>query len=268
MVDVTTRTLRDYLSSLPDGGTAGVVDQNLGIRNDVVTTANAIPNGGTTGQVLGKLSNTDLDFDWVSAGVGDMLIATYDPQGIGADAFDLSNMTDFLPAAQVSGLATVATSGAYADLTGKPALGSAAAAQSTDFATAAQGATADTAVQPTATQTLTNKRVTPRISTTTSTATLTPNSDSFDVVAVSAQAAGLTINQPSGTPTDGQRLILRLRDNGTPRAITWNAAYSGYDDDLPTATVISSTMIYEFMWNAATSKWDLFAGNPIPGKWG
>ena len=38
-------------------------------------------------------------------------------------------------------------SGAYADLTGKPTLGTAAAAATGDFATAAQGAKADTALQ-------------------------------------------------------------------------------------------------------------------------
>jgi hypothetical protein len=44
-------------------------------------------------------------------------------------------------------LATVATTGAYSDLSGKPTLGTAAATASTDYATAAQGAKADTAVQ-------------------------------------------------------------------------------------------------------------------------
>lgn len=47
-------------------------------------------------------------------------------------------------------LSTVATSGAYADLTGRPTLGSAAAASTTEFATAAQGALASTALQPNA----------------------------------------------------------------------------------------------------------------------
>ena len=45
-------------------------------------------------------------------------------------------------------LATVATSGSYNDLSNKPTLGTAAAADTTDFATAAQGSKADTAVQP------------------------------------------------------------------------------------------------------------------------
>jgi len=49
---------------------------------------------------------------------------------------------------QPSDLATVATTGAYSDLSGLPTLGTAAAADTGDFATAAQGSLADTAVQP------------------------------------------------------------------------------------------------------------------------
>ena len=43
-------------------------------------------------------------------------------------------------------MATVATSGAYNDLSGKPTLGSAAATASTDYATAAQGTLATNAL--------------------------------------------------------------------------------------------------------------------------
>ncbi|WP_043745559.1 hypothetical protein [Paramagnetospirillum magneticum] len=60
------------------------------------------------------------------------------------------NLADLADKAQARinlGLATVAASGSYADLTGKPVLGSAAAHADTDFATAAQGAKADSALQ-------------------------------------------------------------------------------------------------------------------------
>lgn len=96
----------------------------------------------------------------------------------------------------------------------------------------------------------------------------TPNSNSFDIVSVTAQAGPLSIAAPSGLPTDGQQLIIRLRDNGTTRALTWNAVYSRYSSDLPTTTVVSSTMTYIFLWNSSTNAWDLVGGNPIPGKWG
>lgn len=63
----------------------------------------------------------------------------------------LSSQTDLQAAldgkASTASLATVATTGAYSDLTGLPTLGTAAAAATTDFATAAQGATADAALQ-------------------------------------------------------------------------------------------------------------------------
>lgn len=49
--------------------------------------------------------------------------------------------------ANSSALSTVAISGAYNDLTGKPTLGSSASHPASDFATAAQGALADTALQ-------------------------------------------------------------------------------------------------------------------------
>jgi hypothetical protein len=52
-----------------------------------------------------------------------------------------------LSAGDIGGLAAVATSGAYGDLSGRPALGTAAATDASAYATAAQGALADSAVQ-------------------------------------------------------------------------------------------------------------------------
>ena len=59
-----------------------------------------------------------------------------------------ANLALAATAVQDADLATVATTGAYNDLTGKPTLGTAAAAATGDFATAAQGTLAATAVQP------------------------------------------------------------------------------------------------------------------------
>jgi hypothetical protein len=61
-----------------------------------------------------------------------------------------ANLALAATAVQDADLATVATTGAYSDLTGKPTLGTAAATAAADYATAAQGAKADTAVQPAA----------------------------------------------------------------------------------------------------------------------
>ncbi len=106
------------------------------------------------------------------------------------------------------------------------------------------------------TQTLTNKRVTPRVSSTASTATLTIDCDSYDQASITAQAAGLTVAAPTGTPTDGQKLIIRIEDNGTTRSISWNAAFEVVGATLPTDTTAGKKHYIGAIWNADDSKWD------------
>lgn len=111
------------------------------------------------------------------------------------------------------------------------------------------------------TQTLTNKRVNPRESTIASATNITMTSDSSDIYTVTAQAVNPTIKPPSGTPVDGQSLILRLKDNGTARTITWDTTTaSGFrassDLSLPTTTVISKTMYCGFRYNSDDTQWD------------
>jgi hypothetical protein len=70
------------------------------------------------------------------------------------------------------------------------------------------------------TDTLTNKRVTPRVNTVTSSATITPTGDVSDVYTVTALAVNATIAAPTGTPTDGQKLIIRIKDAGVRKSST------------------------------------------------
>lgn len=109
------------------------------------------------------------------------------------------------------------------------------------------------------TQTLTNKRITPRVFSETSNATPATNSDSYDQHNITALAAAAAIGAPTGTPTDGQRLIYRIKDNGTSRALTWNAAFRAIGITLPTTTVVSKTVYVGCIYNSADSKWDAIA---------
>lgn len=70
------------------------------------------------------------------------------PNGAIALVDDEGNPINIGGGVQPGDLAAVATSGEYGDLLNPPTLGTAAAADTGDFATAAQGAAADTAVQP------------------------------------------------------------------------------------------------------------------------
>jgi hypothetical protein len=75
---------------------------------------------------------------------------------------------------------------------------------------------------------------------------------------VMALAVGATFGAPTGTPVDGQELIIRIKDNGTSQALAWNAIYrTGTDVILPTATTISKTMYIQFCFNGADTKWDI-----------
>tara|TARA_R110000823_G_scaffold1345_2_gene5192 strand:+ start:291 stop:2525 length:2235 start_codon:yes stop_codon:yes gene_type:complete len=109
------------------------------------------------------------------------------------------------------------------------------------------------------TETLTNKRIDPRVTSAASASTLTPDISVSDVYAYTALAAGLTINAPTGTPLDGDKLIFRLLDNGTSRALTWNATYTVIGVTLPTATTISKTTYVGCIYNANNTRWDVIA---------
>ena len=109
------------------------------------------------------------------------------------------------------------------------------------------------------TATLTNKRIDPRVSSTASTATITPDISSFDQYAVTAQAAGLAINAPTGTPVDGNKLVFRLLDNGTPRALTWDGTYTVIGVTLPTTTTANKTTYVGCIYNANNTRWDVIA---------
>ena len=80
----------------------------------------------------------------------------------------------------------------------------------------------------------------------------------FDITAL-AEAATFAV--PSGTPRNRNRLIIRIKDNGVGRALSWNAIYRGLEFALPTTTVAGKTMYLGFMYNTADSKWDLLAIN-------
>jgi hypothetical protein len=112
------------------------------------------------------------------------------------------------------------------------------------------------------TQTFTNKRVTPRIGTVADAATITPTGDDSDQYNVTALAQAATIAAPSGTPTNGQRLVLRIKDNGTGRVLTWttsSGAYRAIGTTLPITTIANKTVYVGCIYNEADTFWDVVA---------
>jgi len=90
-----------------------------------------------------------------------------------------------------------------------------------------------------------------------STASLTIDSDTTYQYSLTALAAALTIEAPTGTPFNGQDLLIRIKDNGTARALTWNGIFQVIGVTLPTTTVINKTMYIACVYNSTATKWDV-----------
>jgi len=160
-------------------------------------------------------------------------------------------------ATQVTGTLPVANGGTGATTLTGLVLGNGTSAMTT--VTAPSG----TVVGTTDTQTLTNKRVNPRaVAAGATSGTLTPNGDTTDVFNAFGLTGAITVATPSGTPVDGQRLMLRFEDNGTGRGITWtgtSGAYRAVGVTLPTTTVASKVTYVGCVYNSTDVFWDVIA---------
>jgi hypothetical protein len=116
------------------------------------------------------------------------------------------------------------------------------------------------------TSTLTNKRITKRVGSTTSHATPTINTDNVDEYGLTAQAEAITnmSTNLSGTPTDGQTLLIRITGTGA-RGITWGTSFASGDVTLPTTTTGTKTLLVGFkIINAvSTTVWQCIASTNI-----
>jgi hypothetical protein len=113
-------------------------------------------------------------------------------------------------------------------------------------------------------QVLSSKRINPRVFTTTTGVSVTPDVGEFDVYAYTALASGLTINAPvSSSPLDANRLLFRIEDNGVSRALTWTTggtnSYRVVGVTLPTATSAGKVTYVGCLYNQADAVWDVLA---------
>ena len=100
----------------------------------------------------------------------------------------------------------------------------------------------------------------PRETTTAYTAAPAPNMDTTDFYTITAASGTITFGAPTGTLTDGRKLMIRIKDNGTARTLAWNAIYrASLDLTLPTTTLASKTLYLGFIYNATDTKWDLIS---------
>lgn len=111
---------------------------------------------------------------------------------------------------------------------------------------------------------LTGVVVQPRVVTISDGTSITINGDTTDIaIQVNTQIAGnLTINAPTGTPINGQKIIFRLQSTNV-QILVWNSIFSGSGDlTLPIYSTGSSKYDYMgFIYNLTATKWQLLAKN-------
>ena len=170
-----------------------------------------------------------------------------------------------VPASIITGTLGVANGGTGATTLTGLVLGNGTSAMTT--VTAPSG----TVVGTTDTQTLTNKTILPRVSSTTSISSpLAWNSDNFDLYAATAQAGALTISADAGTPADGEKIQFRFTCDATPRVITFTGGASkGFKPIGVTMTVSGSNFTYTLtaskttyfgaIYNSSSARWEIVA---------
>ena len=236
----------------PHNGTVGATTASTGAFTTLGATGVFTASAGTSalpsivtssGSTSGLYSSTAnvLGIAISAASVGTFTATGLNGMAVGATTTSTGAFTTLSASGTVSG------TGFSTYLASPPAIGGTAAAAGT-FTTLAA-----TTVQYATLQ--------PIIATTTTGTTITPDGTKAQYN-VTALASATTIAAPSGTPTDGQKLIIRFKDNGTARGLTWtvtSGAYRAIGVTLPTTTVLSKVLYIGCIYNAQDTFWDVIA---------
>ena len=102
----------------------------------------------------------------------------------------------------------------------------------------------------------------PKVNSIVSASTITPTANTADEYTVTGLSQTATINAPSGTPKSGQKLILRIKDNGTSQSLVWSTSSGGYriiGVNLPTVTMPGKVSYIGCIYNSDDTYWDVVA---------
>ena len=238
-----------YLASPPAiGGTTAGTGAFTTLGATGVFTASAgtsalpsiVTSSGSTSGLYSSTANV-LGIAISAASVGTFTATGLNGMAVGATTTSTGAFTTLSASSTVSG------TGFSTYLASPPAIGGTAAAAGT-FTTLAATTVQYATLQPV-------------IATTTTGTTITPDGTKAQYN-VTALASATTIAAPSGTPTDGQKLIIRFKDNGTAWGLTWtvtSGAYRAVGVTLPTTTVPSKVLYVGCIYNAQDTFWDVVA---------
>lgn len=139
---------------------------------------------------------------------------------------------------------------------GSPGGATGATGAGTQGFTGAQGATGVTG--GTGPSGATGPSYSPSVNSQTTNSSLTPAVNTYDMFVFTALASNLTINAPTGA-TAMRKVLFRIKDNGTPRTLTWNAIFRAVNATLPTTTTASKIVYIGAIYNSDETVWDVIA---------
>ena len=101
----------------------------------------------------------------------------------------------------------------------------------------------------------------PRIASSVTGGTVAPDADNTDIREITAQDQAIFFDTPSGTPVDGQKMIIQIKYSGTAGTISFTGSWTAGGVALPTAGVTGKHLHLGFMYVTANSfnKWMLLA---------
>lgn len=105
-------------------------------------------------------------------------------------------------------------------------------------------------------------KIVPRISSQANPSSISVDISSFDQYVVTALAQSLSFPaSTTGSPSNGDKIIIRIKDNGTQRTLSWTTAGSGswraVGVTLPTFTIANKVLYVGAIYNSDESFWDV-----------
>lgn len=116
------------------------------------------------------------------------------------------------------------------------------------------------ALDATGTKIVATKKTQKLVVSATSTGTITPNSNVTDILDITALAVTGAFQAPSGTATNGDQMMFRIKDNGTARALSFATGAGGYvagGSEIPSTTVTGKylTLGFQYVTSNSLNKW-------------
>ena len=84
--------------------------------------------------------------------------------------------------------------------------------------------------------------------------TITSGTDLFAII---SQSQALTINNPTGTWSQGKDLMIRIKDNGVSQSISYDTKFRAIGVTLPTTTTANKTTYIGCLYNLSDDKFDV-----------